>query len=207
MLTGFCGGCGLSAMSAAGIRCSKNLRMTLRSGRIWKVPQLRRGRSFCPRLDPPTRWRFRSMPEIIFKPWRTLWATRSRPGFPQGEGVYRLSVSGTWASSLPRQELKLDLAHAEVDLPHGKITLHGAGGVERVIPVDANGYFYVNWRVETFALADREPALRRTGCGCSVTPTGLRNDFQGKLVVVGSAAQGNDLTDRGRRRWNATPFW
>ena len=29
----------------------------------------------------------------------------------------------------------------------------------------------------------------------------LRDDFRGKLVIVGSAAQGNDLTDRG-----ATPL-
>ena len=32
---------------------------------------------------------------------------------------------------LAAQELKLDLAHADVDLPHGRITLHGANGVER----------------------------------------------------------------------------
>ena len=106
---------------------------------------------------------------------------------------------------LAAQELKLDLANAEVDLPHGKITLRGANGVERVIPVDADGYFYMDWRLT--------PTIR----GCSRAPiesllwqdklrllgetNGLRDDFRGKLVVVGSAAQGNDLTDRG-----ATPL-
>ena len=29
----------------------------------------------------------------------------------------------------------------------GKITLHGANGLERMIPVDANGYFYMDWRL------------------------------------------------------------
>ena len=48
---------------------------------------------------------------------------------------------------LAAQELKLDLAHADVDLPRGKIVLHGANGVERVIPVDAKGYFYIDWRL------------------------------------------------------------
>ena len=42
---------------------------------------------------------------------------------------------------LAAQELKLDLAHAEIDLPRGKIILRGANGVERVIPVDDDGYF------------------------------------------------------------------
>ena len=41
--------------------------------------------------------------------------------------------------------LNLDLAKAEVDLEHGRITLRGPGGVERIIPVDAGGYFYIDW--------------------------------------------------------------
>ena len=103
------------------------------------------------------------------------------------------------------QELKLDLAHAEIDLPHGKITLHGAGGIRRVIPVDAGGSFYIDWRltqddvqltrapIEKLLLQDKRRLLGATN--------DLPNDFKGKLVVVGSAAQGNDLTDRG-----ATPL-
>ena len=35
---------------------------------------------------------------------------------------------------LAAQELKLDLAHADVDLADGRITLHGADGLVRVIP-------------------------------------------------------------------------
>jgi len=31
-------------------------------------------------------------------------------------------------------ELNLDLAHPDLDLARGRITLHGAKGVERVIP-------------------------------------------------------------------------
>jgi class 3 adenylate cyclase/CHASE2 domain-containing sensor protein len=106
---------------------------------------------------------------------------------------------------LAAQELKLDLAHAGVDLPRGKITLRGANGVERVIPVDADGYFYIDWRltpndpkllrapIENLLWQDKQRLLGQTN--------ELHDYFRGKLVVVGSAAQGNDLTDRG-----ATPL-
>ena len=103
------------------------------------------------------------------------------------------------------QELKLDLSNAEVDLPHGKITLRGPAGLERRIPVDADGYFFVDWRLkptdpklfyepfEKVLWQDKERLLGHTNA--------LSDAFRGKLVVVGSTAQGNDLTDRG-----ATPL-
>jgi len=105
---------------------------------------------------------------------------------------------------LAAQELKLDLAHAEVDLPGGKIILRGAKGVERTIPVDAGGFFYINWqltatdaRLTRAAIEDvlKQDKLRLQG------GTNLANPFSGKLVVIGSAAQGNDLSDHG-----ATPL-
>jgi class 3 adenylate cyclase len=102
---------------------------------------------------------------------------------------------------LAAQELKLDLAHAEIDLPHGRIILRGANGIERVIPVDAKGYFYIDWRltpndprllrapIESLLWQDEQRLLGATN--------GLSDAFRGKLVIVGSTAQGNDLTDRG----------
>ena len=57
---------------------------------------------------------------------------------------------------LAAQELKLDLQHAEVDLPRGKIILRGANGIERAIPVDRDGYFYIDWR-----LTPNDPRLSR----------------------------------------------
>ncbi len=106
---------------------------------------------------------------------------------------------------LAAQELKLDLAKAEIDLPRGKIILRGANGVERVIPVDDKGFFYIDWRlrpndpklfslpIENLLWQDKQRLLGETN--------GLGDAFRGKLVVVGSTAQGNDLTDRG-----ATPL-
>ena len=114
---------------------------------------------------------------------------------------------GVWDMGivLAALELNLDLAHPDLDLAHGRITLHGANGIERVIPVDRDGYFYIDWQlkpndprllrapIENLLWQDRQRLLDRTN--------GLSDDFRGKLVIVGSAAQGNDLTDRG-----ATPL-
>jgi class 3 adenylate cyclase len=106
---------------------------------------------------------------------------------------------------LAAQALSLDLDRAEIDLPHGKITLRGTGGVQRVIPVDGEGLFYIDWRltqndpqltcapIEQLLFQDKHRLLGETN--------DLVDTFKNKLVVVGSAAQGNDLTDRG-----ATPL-
>lgn len=106
---------------------------------------------------------------------------------------------------LASQELRLDLAKAEVDLKEGRITLRGAGGVERVIPVDAEGCFCIDWslppnhpRLTQEAIQELlwQDRLRLDG-----RTNELKNLWNGKLVVVGSSATGNDLTDRG-----ATPL-
>ena len=106
---------------------------------------------------------------------------------------------------LAAQQLKIDLAKSIVDLPGRKIILRGEHGLQRVIPVDAAGYFLVDWRltaddprlmqlpVESLLWQDYERLRGETN--------GLREDLKGKLVIVGSAVQGNDLTDRG-----ATPL-
>ncbi len=106
---------------------------------------------------------------------------------------------------LAAQALKLDLANAVVDLERGRVTLRGAGGLERVIPVDRDGCFYINWDL---SLNDprlaKEPVQRllwQNRQRLQGQTNGLPDYWRGKLVVLGSSAQGNDLTDRG-----ATPL-
>jgi class 3 adenylate cyclase len=106
------------------------------------------------------------------------------------------------------RDLKLDLDHADVDLPHGKIILRGVthgGSIERVIPVDANGYFYVDWELSPndsrLMRAPIESLLWQDKLRLSGETNGLRNDFRGKLAVVTYVMQGNNLTDEG-----ATPL-
>jgi class 3 adenylate cyclase/CHASE2 domain-containing sensor protein len=126
------------------------------------------------------------------------------------ERIWHLGIT------LAAQELKLDLAHAEVDLGNGRITLRGANGVKRVIPVDQDGNFYINWRMKVNdpnleyepiegLLAQyqmRPPA--DTNHMTAVVAERWKNKidhWRGRLVVIGSVAVSNDLTDRG-----ATPL-
>jgi len=103
------------------------------------------------------------------------------------------------------QELKLDLDHATVDLPGGKIILRGTNGLERTLPVDANGCFYINWQLTAddprLPQATIEDMLQQDRLRLQDHTNDLRNDFRGRLVVIGSKAQGNDLSDHG-----ATPL-
>ncbi|HEY4415139.1 MAG TPA: adenylate/guanylate cyclase domain-containing protein [Verrucomicrobiae bacterium] len=123
---------------------------------------------------------------------------------PKGWKRYAKPYERVWDMGivLAAQQLHLDLEHANIDLAHGYIHLHGPNGMERNIPVDAEGNFYINWRItpthllrEPFENVLREDRDRNRGTNDS------KNEFHGKLVVIGSAATGNDLTDRG-----ATPL-
>jgi class 3 adenylate cyclase/CHASE2 domain-containing sensor protein len=103
------------------------------------------------------------------------------------------------------QDLNLDLTKANVDLAHGRITLRGPGGLERVIPVDANGYLYIDWCVPPNHPQLTQEAIQGLLAQDYLRLKGhtneLKNRWGGKLVVVGSSATGSDLTDRG-----ATPL-
>lgn len=106
---------------------------------------------------------------------------------------------------LAAQHLKLELDRAEVDLNHGRITLRGQAGIKRVIPVDRRGYFYIDWALrpeDSRLLLEPMHSLlfqnyQRLQGETPQSPV----DWKRKLIVVGSAALGNDLTDRG-----ATPL-
>jgi len=106
---------------------------------------------------------------------------------------------------LGASELNLDLARAEIDLPHGRITLRGPGGVARTIPVDADGYFYIDWcllpnhpRLTTASIQELLAENYRRLLGQT---NNLPSRWAGKLVVVGSTATGRNLSDLG-----ATPL-
>jgi class 3 adenylate cyclase/CHASE2 domain-containing sensor protein len=106
---------------------------------------------------------------------------------------------------LAAQQLKLDLEHAEINVPAGKIILRGPHGIERTIPVDKDGNFYINWQITAndprLTRAPIENVLVADKLQLAGETNGLPNQFHDKLVVVGSAATGNDLSDHG-----ATPL-
>lgn len=102
---------------------------------------------------------------------------------------------------LGARRLGLDLDHPIV-LP-GRIILHGPSGVSRLIPVDDDGCFYIDWTMKwndsrlagenILKLVDQDEARQSGG---EVIPR-----FKDKLVVVGSIGTGNNISDRG-----ATPL-
>ncbi|HKQ36555.1 MAG TPA: adenylate/guanylate cyclase domain-containing protein [Verrucomicrobiae bacterium] len=105
--------------------------------------------------------------------------------------------------TMAAMDLGLDLAAAQIELDKGRIVLGGSNGVSRIIPVDQQARMLIEWTIPPNypQLASRplhavlaDDAKRETG----VTPQRV---FDGKLVIVGSMATGNDLTDRG-----ATPL-
>jgi class 3 adenylate cyclase len=117
---------------------------------------------------------------------------------------------------LAAQELKLDLAHARVELDQGRITLSGSNGVSRVIPVDRDGYFYIDWcltpkdkrlteePIEALLAQYELRVVGDTNALASAIAHLWKNnpiDWHHKLVIIGSSAAGNDLSDRG-----ATPL-
>ncbi len=126
---------------------------------------------------------------------------------PEGWKRYDKPFTRVWDLGIvmAAQELKLDLDLAEADLPRRKIILRGAGGIERTIPVDDKGYFYINWQLRAASAgiirAPIEDLLKQDKLRLRDQTNELRNDFRGRLVVIGSAATGNDLSDHG-----ATPL-
>jgi class 3 adenylate cyclase/CHASE2 domain-containing sensor protein len=127
------------------------------------------------------------------------------PGMPARARAFTTERIWHMGIVLAAQELHLDLSKAKVDLPGGTITLTGENGIRRVIPVDRKGYFLVDWRLTPndprLVRLPMEELLWQNHQRLLGQTNGLRNDFRGKLVVIGSAAQGNQLTDRG-----ATPL-
>lgn len=107
---------------------------------------------------------------------------------------------------LAAREINLDLDQAQVDLANKRVTFRGQNGIERVVPVDKDGYMYIDW-----CLPPNHPALTREPIENLLLQDKLRleghiegvtNRWRGKLAVVGSSTQiGNNLTDRG-----ATPL-
>lgn len=107
---------------------------------------------------------------------------------------------------LAARELNLDLDRADIDLRHGRITLRGPGGVERIIPVDAEGYSFIDWCLPPnhpqLTQESVQDLLKQNYRRLQGQTAGLTNRWRGKLAVVGSSALvGNNLTDRG-----ATPL-
>ena len=100
--------------------------------------------------------------------------------------------------TLAARALGLDLDHPEVT--PGRIVLRGPAGIHRVIPVDAEERFVIDWSIPI-----NDPSVVSTSFEALLARDlmreyGLTNEtpdlFKGRLVMVGSTATGNDLRDK-----------
>jgi len=127
------------------------------------------------------------------------------PGWPAKAKAFTEERIWHMGIVLAARALKLDLANADVDLVSGRIILRGPNGVQRTIPVDSQGFFYINWEIPygdpRLAKEPVEELLMRDAARSNNQSAHLDNPWANKLVIIGSMATGNDLTDRG-----ATPL-
>ena len=131
--------------------------------------------------------------------------TNLSPSLPPRAKAFEVQRVWHMGIVLAARALHIDLERAQVDLPNRQIIFRSTNGMERVLSVDPEGYFYVNWEitpthprltVEPFENLLKQDQLRSAG-----ETNGLIDLWKNKLVVIGSKATGNDLTDRG-----ATPL-
>ncbi|MEO8426341.1 MAG: adenylate/guanylate cyclase domain-containing protein [Verrucomicrobiota bacterium] len=101
---------------------------------------------------------------------------------------------------LAARELSLDLEKSMIDLDRHRISLVGVDGqVKRIIPVDNEGRFLVDW---SLAISDKrltksnfEDLLLTDQDRVDGRLEGLTNRWRNKIAVIGSAATGSNLTD------------
>jgi class 3 adenylate cyclase/CHASE2 domain-containing sensor protein len=103
---------------------------------------------------------------------------------------------------LAARELNLDLSRAFIDLLRQRIVLGGTNGVQRVLPIDSEGYFYIDWCLPEdhpqFTRESIQDLLAQHRLRLTGHTNDLANRWRGKLAVVGSrAVVGNNMTDRG----------
>lgn len=153
-----------------------------------------------------------------------------KPGAPTTFLPYRTYRAWSLGIALAACELKLDLDNARVE--KNRIVLEGPNGLQRVIPLDADGNYLIDWSIGL-----NDPALAKGGMEELLQSHMDRAQgkpvpelWRGKLVLIGSVATGNDLKDMGptplepatylaSKHWNvansvitgrfitATPLW
>ena len=100
--------------------------------------------------------------------------------------------------------LKLELTNAVVE-PGRQIVLRGALGAERIIPIDQEGRFYIDWSLTSDDRRVRKESahslLERQFRRERGETNKLSRFWHDKIAIIGSVTSGNDLKDYG-----ATPL-
>src|SRR5207249_2374533 len=112
------------------------------------------------------------------------------PGAPARAKAFTLERVWQMGIVLAAQQLGLDLAHAQVLPQRGQIILSGPNGLRRVIPVDSEGYFYINWELTAFdprlPKGSIEELIAQDNKRASDGTQPVGNRWKDKLIIVGS---------------------
>jgi class 3 adenylate cyclase/CHASE2 domain-containing sensor protein len=129
--------------------------------------------------------------------------TKFSPGVRRLAKAYSRQRAWDLGLTAAARYLGIDLASALVE-PGKRIVMRDRNRLERTIPIDQNGRFYIDWSLTYGDRADgrltSEAAhsvldqQRRRELGLT---NELKNLWRDKLAIIGSVTSGNDLTDYG----------
>ena len=96
-------------------------------------------------------------------------------------------------------ELKLDLENALIQPEQHRIVLRGDNGIERVIPIDRDGNFPIEWSLRLNDVSVAKGSVEELLQAQIERAAGKQTSdwWTNKLILIGSTAVGNDLTDMG----------
>ena len=134
---------------------------------------------------------------------------------PETEKAFVIMRIWNLGIALAAKALEVDLDRAE--FYPGKIVLRGPNGLSRTIPLDGAGYFYINWSLRYEDIRNnRSPVYHgnlgevlrqdkfRVSAGEAPEP---KSGFKDRIVLIGSVASGNNMSDLGATPLNAqTPL-
>ncbi|HEX7860037.1 MAG TPA: adenylate/guanylate cyclase domain-containing protein [Verrucomicrobiae bacterium] len=126
---------------------------------------------------------------------------------PETEKPFELRRVWNLGIALAARSLNLDLDRAEI-LPN-KIILRGQNGLSRTIPLDAAGFFFIDWSIRYRDIKENKTPIYHGHLGEVLFQdkgrvsgdTNLNNPFADRIVFIGSVASGNNMSDLG-----ATPL-
>ncbi|MGV3774221.1 MAG: CHASE2 domain-containing protein [Verrucomicrobiales bacterium] len=122
---------------------------------------------------------------------------------PDTEMPFRLKKVWNLGIVLASKALGLKLDKSEIY--HDRLVLKGGAGLERIIELDPDGSFYIDWSI-TFEMlkSNKTPIylgnvdeVLYNDYGRLAGETDLNDHFRGKVVLIGSTGAGNNIADIG----------
>lgn len=126
---------------------------------------------------------------------------------PETEKPFEVKRVWNLGITLAAKAMGLDLENPRIE--KNEITLRGTNGLTRTIPLDRAGFFYIDWSIRYRDIKEEKTPIYHGHLGEVLFQdkgrvsgeTNLNHDFQNRIVLIGSVASGNNMSDLG-----ATPL-